>query len=232
MSGFLKKKIENIQTLGEKLSQHRQALGYSQEKAARAINLNARYIKQLESDSYNSLPADVYTINILKKYANLLNLNPSTVVNEFEKEKRLFLKMRKQKTENKITGFKKLVNFFLNPKFLKYLAIAGLSLAIIFYLGISINRIVSPPRLTLESPADELKTKEYQIAVKGQSEKEVTLTINNRPLLSDKNGGFELTIDLQKGLNLIKVTAQKKHSKEQTIYRRVVVVDEEEPIKE
>ena len=77
MTGFLSKKIEIIQTLGEKLIVHRQNKGLSQEKAAKLLNINVRYIKNFERNNYKEMPADVYAINILKKYSDLLNLNPA-----------------------------------------------------------------------------------------------------------------------------------------------------------
>jgi len=96
MTGFITKKIDCIQTLGEKLQKHRHEKGLSLEKAARAINTNVSYLKLFEKNDYQNLPADVYAINILKHYSNLLNLNPATVIDLFQREKTVFLKTRKK----------------------------------------------------------------------------------------------------------------------------------------
>lgn len=223
MTGFITKKIDCIQTLGEKLQKHRHEKGLSLEKAARAINTNVIYLKLFERNDYQKLPADVYAINILKHYSNLLNLNPATVIDLFKKEKTLFLKTRKKPTLQALTNFQKLLNKFLNPKTLKYFIILLLLAAVFTYIGKAINKIVSPPLLVVNQPAENLITLENQITIQGYSEKEVSLKINDRPLLSDKQGGFNLTIDLQKGLNIIKISAQKKHSKEQVVYRKIIV---------
>ena len=223
MTGFITKKIDCIQTLGEKLQKHRHEKGLSLEKAARAINTNVIYLKLFERNDYQKLPADVYAINILKHYSNLLNLNPATVIDLFKKEKTLFLKTRKKPTLQALTNFQKLLNKFLNPKTLKYFIILLLLAAVFSYIGKAINKIVSPPLLVVNQPAENLITLENQITIQGYSEKEVSLKINDRPLLSDKQGGFNLTIDLQKGLNIIKISAQKKHSKEQVVYRKIIV---------
>ncbi|MEK7512215.1 MAG: helix-turn-helix domain-containing protein [Patescibacteria group bacterium] len=223
MTGFITKKIDCIQTLGEKLQKHRHEKGLSLEKAARAINTNVIYLKLFERNDYQKLPADIYAINILKHYSNLLNLNPATVIDLFKKEKTLFLKTRKKPTLQALTNFQKLLNKFLNPKTLKYFIILLLLAAVFSYIGKAINKIVSPPLLVVNQPAENLITLENQITIQGYSEKEVSLKINDRPLLSDKQGGFNLTIDLQKGLNIIKISAQKKHSKEQVVYRKIIV---------
>ncbi len=226
MTGFISKKINTIQTLGEKLRHHRHSIGLSKEKAAKMININVRYLTYLEADNYQSMPADVYAANILKSYANLLGLNPATVMDLYEKEKNLFYKTQKQKEKNTISAFYQLMNRFLNPRTIKYFIIFLILLSVFVYIGLEVNKIISPPELIIISPSDNFVTSEHQIKIQGQTEKEVRLEINNRPLLSDDQGNFTLIIDLQKGLNIIKISAQKKHSKEQVAYRQVIVSEE------
>lgn len=227
MTSFLRKKITNIQTLGEKLIKHRQSKGLSQEKAAKLININVLYIKNFEKNNYKALPADVYATNILKRYSKLLDLNPTTVVELFDSEKKLYFKTQKQKQIKEVRWWHKIANFFLNPKFLKYLVFIIVLLAVLYYIGSGINKIVSPPMLIVETPVDNLITSDHQITIKGITEKEVALSVNNRPILSDKDGRFSITLDLQRNLNIIKISAKKKHSKEQIVYRKIIVEDTE-----
>lgn len=223
MTGFTSKKIATITTLGEKLSKHRHQKGLTPEKAARLINVNIKYIQDIEKNNYLNLPADIYTINILREYATLLNLNPATVVELFEKEKNLYNKTRKNKEGKKITFIGKVANLFLNPRVIKYGIIVLLLISILSYIGIEVDKAISPPPLTIDSPADNIAITVPTVEIKGHTDKEVSLTINNRPLLSDKAGNFYLQLDLQKGLNIIKISAQKKYSKETTVYRRIIV---------
>ncbi|KKQ79889.1 MAG: hypothetical protein UT02_C0021G0004 [Parcubacteria group bacterium GW2011_GWC2_38_7] len=223
MNSFFSKKITSIQTLGEKLTAHRTALGLSQDKAARVININVRYIKLFEKNNYKELPADVYAGNILKRYAELLRLNPHAVIETFNKEKALYQKTQKLKNVLEVKWWHKFVNFFLNPKFIKYLVVLILLSAVLYYLGWSVNKIVSAPPLTISSPTENFITTEPQVEIIGQTQKEVNVKINNQAILTDQEGNFKITLDLQKNLNIIKISAQKKHSKEQVIYRQVIV---------
>ncbi|MFH0779723.1 MAG: helix-turn-helix domain-containing protein [Parcubacteria group bacterium] len=225
MTGFTTKKISNINTLGERLEKHRKEKGLSIEKASRAINTNVRYLKDIEKDNYKALPADVYIINILKSYADLLDLNPSTVVDIFKKEKAVYLIMQKRKQQDKITKIGLATNALLNPRFIKYSAIIIVLFGMIAYIGWGVNRIIAPPRLIIDSPADNLVVNSHEINIQGSTEKEVSLKINDRPLLCDADGRFSLTLDLQNGLNTIKISAVKKHSKEQVVYRNIMVND-------
>ena len=221
MTGFINRKIEKIQTLGEKLKQHRESIGISAEKAAREINLNARYIKQLENNDFDSLPADIYATNILKAYAQLLRLNPHTVIEKFNREKNFYLKTRQQK--KKSLRQNKFVSFFLNPKLIKYFFIFLILASIFTYIGWGVNKIISPPFLLVKTPANNLIVEEMTINVSGQTEKEVDLYINDRPLLIDQQGDFSIDLNLQKGENIIKITAQKKHSKQSIVYRTIIL---------
>lgn len=222
-SGFISRKIELIQTLGEKLEKHRKAKGLSLEKAARKLNINAHYIKILESDDFKMMPADVYTMNILKKYAALLDLNPATVVDVYLKEKEIFEKTRLRRETRNQRFYNKIADAILNPRVLQLSAIILIIVVVISYLGWEVNKIISAPALLVISPQDNFVTDNSQVQLVGETEKEVKLLINNRPLLSDRAGKFSLTLDLQKGLNIIKISAQKKYSKEQVIYRKVIV---------
>lgn len=228
MTSFLPKKISGIQTLGEKLVQHRQGMGLSQDKAARLININVRYIKLFERNNYKELPADVYSGNILKRYAALLKLNPHMVIETFNKEKSLYQKTKKSKSVLEVKWWHKIANFFLNPRFLKYISVALILVSVLYYLGWSVNKIISPPPLLITSPSENFITTDRQVEVIGQTQKEVNVKINNQSILTDQTGAFKITLDLQNNLNIIKISAQKKHSKEQVVYRQVIVNDEEE----
>ncbi|MBT5338008.1 helix-turn-helix domain-containing protein [Candidatus Falkowbacteria bacterium] len=232
MTGFINKKIETIQTLGERLAKHRKEKGLSRDKAARAININVRYLRYLETNAYGQMPADVYALNIIRAYADLLELNPSTVEDLYKKEKALYSKTQKRIKPIKLSRSQKMLNRFLNPKTLKYSVIIIFIAAILLYIGSEVNTITSSPELIIASPPDNLITQTSQVKIQGQTEKEVHLRINDRPLLSDKNGNFSIVLDLQKGLNIIKISAQKKHSKEKVVYKKVIVTDEQltEPI--
>jgi len=223
---FTAKKISGLETLGEKLRRHREKNGWSQEKAARLISTNADNIIKIEAGDFAAMPPAVYATNILKNYAKLLQLNPIMVIECYQKEKKLFDKIQQRRVKQKISRFYQAINDFLNPRTLKYLIIILLFAAVIAYLGFEVNRIISPPAVEIFSPADDLTTTDSQVIISGQTEKEVSVQINDQPLLIDQAGRFTLTLNLQNGLNIVKISARKKHSKETVIHKKIMV---EEP---
>jgi len=226
MVSFQKKKIASIESLGEKLSHHRKEKKISLEQAAKKMQLSAKYLKFLENDDYDNLPAEVYSKNFLKKYAEFLSLNADTVIALFQREKQIYLKTKKNKTKNHTHFYSPLLNLILKPAFLKYTVIFLVFILVLFYLGTSINKIFAPPELIIKHPEQHsIITDQKTIEINGVTEKEVELTINDKQILADNDGRFALWLDLQKGLNLIKITAKKKHSRANTIYRQIIVED-------
>ncbi|MFZ5364713.1 MAG: helix-turn-helix domain-containing protein [Patescibacteria group bacterium] len=226
MISFNNKKINAIKTLGEKLQEHRLSYGLSLEEISRMTQININYLSALENDKFNLLPPDVYTKNFLRQYADYLDLNPDTVIESYEQEKSVYFKTQKRLSKekrNKQGLFIKTINFFLKPQFLKYSLAMFVTAALLFYIGWGINRIFTPPALKIFEPADSLITTERHVNVRGETEKEVLLTINGQEIISDQHGVFESPLDLQKGLNIIKISAQKKHSRENIKYLQIIV---------
>lgn len=107
-----------MQDLGEILKNRRIQLGLSLENVEEETKIRKYYIAALEENNYNLLPAKVYAIGFVKRYASLLELDEDEVVKEFkmqayhedsrEKEEVILVKNRKDilkvPIKNIITG--------------------------------------------------------------------------------------------------------------------------------
>lgn len=228
MVGFQKKKILLIESLGEKLKRIRVEKNLSLEHAAKKMQLNVKYLRLLENDDYDNLPAEVYSTNFLKKYAEFLHLNPNTVVALFQREKQIYFKTKKIKTDKPANFHQSILNLILKPAFLKYSIIFLILCLVLFYFGVNLSKIFAAPELIIKNPEQpNIITNQKAIEISGVTEKEVNLTINDKQILLNNNGSFSLWLDLQKGLNLIKITAKKKHGKANTAYRQIIVSETE-----
>jgi cell division protein FtsB len=63
------------------------------------------------------------------------------------------------------------------------------------------------PKLEVSEPADNLTTNNQEIKVKGSTNKEVYIHVNDLPVVVDASGGFETTVRLKDGDNQIVVMA-------------------------
>ncbi|RLA45669.1 MAG: hypothetical protein DRR06_06760 [Gammaproteobacteria bacterium] len=54
------------------------------EDAASAMGLTVRSLQALEADDYDKLPSEVYIRGYIRRYCSLLNIEPATILEEFE----------------------------------------------------------------------------------------------------------------------------------------------------
>jgi len=136
------------------------------------------------------------------------------------------------KQEKKVLrhGFKS--NFFVpkssvpksivTPKLNRSIIIGMIITACLVYIGFEISNIFSPPDLTVLAPADLLTVQQTRIVVSGSTMPEALLTINGKEVILEPDGSFLAPVNLTEGINEIKISAAKEHSKERTIVRRVL----------
>ncbi|HRN70853.1 MAG TPA: Ig-like domain-containing protein [Candidatus Woesebacteria bacterium] len=64
-----------------------------------------------------------------------------------------------------------------------------------------------PPKLEIESPKNDDKTNKNEIQVKGKTDKDVTVRINNSPVVVSVEGMFTSNFRLKDGENKLEITA-------------------------
>lgn len=205
------------ETLGQVFQRYRQAEDLTIEQIEKETKISHKMIKALENDDYSSLPDDLYTKHLIKAYSQYLSLDYNKLLNLYEQGKIEFDINKKTKPKEKK------LRVYLTPKMVRIGLIIIIILALGGYLGFEINRIFSPPELEILNPANDAKISENFIEIKGQTEKEARVFINEKEIFLDSQGMFKTTIDLQKGINYIKISAIKKHSRPNTIFRQVLV---------
>lgn len=221
MRDFSGKKIIGSFTLGERLARLRQEGGFSVEEIEKKLGIQKNYLVALEKSKYQKLPGEVYTINFLKKYAQFLQVNPEMVLSLYRQEHQIFSLVKKEKKPTKA------VRSIITPLSIRYAIIIIITIGLLLYLGLQIKTIFAPPNLTIDSPPDNLVTNQSSIKVSGKTEPEVQITINGQPVLADLNGNFSKTVDLQEGVNTIKIAVSKEKSQTRIITRQILYKKED-----
>ncbi len=204
------------ETLGQVFKRYRQADDIKIEKVENDTKISRRMILALENDDYSKMPDDLYIKNIIKNYAKYLSLDYNKLLALYKQKKQL-------PTKTEEFSSKKEVKVFLTPNRVRAILISVIIFILLAYFGFQFSRIFRPPELIINQPEENLITQTNFIEVSGQTEKEARVFINEKEVFLDQNGEFKATLDLQKGLNIIKISAVKKHSKENVIFRQVLV---------
>ena len=218
MYKFSVTQIKN-KTVGEIISETRREQNLSLEEVVEETNLRLNHLIALEAGDYENLPGGVYSEKILETYANFLNLDLAGLKKKFEKESLATRKTPQGAFLQKISP----KNFIVTPRLVEISIAAIFIILLLTYLGFEINNIFSPPDLFLTSPNDNLTTENPTITVAGYAEKEVNVKINDQIIQTDALGNFSETLSLKTGLNILKVSAAKKRSRENIIYRQIIL---------
>lgn len=227
MVSFISKKIEEEINLGSLLKATREKRGMSLDMVSSIIKIDAKYLGAFEENDFASLPEGIYRDKFLKKYAEFLEVEGKSML--------LFPISEPQRVQGelyefevgKISIMKKIRNFILNPKVIRnaiILVLVFTGVAYLYFMGYS---IVSPPKLTIISPCDDLVTEEFAVEIKGETEKDAGVFINDKEIYCIQKGSFSEIIDLKKGINIVKISAKKKYGKEVVVYRKILVREEE-----
>lgn len=210
---FKRKKIDSL-TLGERMKKIRSERRLSLYEVSRGTKIQVKYLEYLENSEYQKMPADVYVKGFLKSYAEFAGISEKILIRLYERERGIHQNIKKIDDREKSIEPLKLTKWVITPRITALVFIIFFVLAGFFYLYREIDTFISSPRLVIFSPQDAQIIKESTVLVKGATEKDSTVSINDQAVLVDENGEFSQEIGLQKGLNPIMVKSKNKFDKE------------------
>jgi len=138
---------EDIQSLpiGERLRAARTRKKISLQEAAHTTRIRSGYIEALENGRWEELPAEVYLLGFLKKYAQFLGLPAEDFLEHYNREKGVADRTPSAASAVKIEKVKK-PHLQIRPAFLAALAITAL-IALLYISRQGISFMASPPEI-------------------------------------------------------------------------------------
>ncbi|MEI8360577.1 MAG: helix-turn-helix domain-containing protein [bacterium] len=208
------------ETIAEQLRLARQDRGVKLEKISKELKINIKYLDALEKGRFELLPKGVYGKNFLREYAQYLRLDYRDMLEIFDTETLASQKIRERDLFNKQkVNAHDLLSY---PKIVRGLLIGLVVFLVIIYLVLRLQKIVSPPILTIDFPANNYITREVSLDLRGRVENETQLAINGESVISSHDGSFNKTIGLKIGLNTVSLIAQKKYGRSKNITLQIL----------
>jgi len=220
---FTKKKITPSKRVCLRLKEAREASGMTIEQVSLETKIDKKYLVALEECRFEKLPeAKVYRKNFIKLYLRAIGINPTSFVKQYTIEEE---GAEKAVGNTQHLPAKRLNTYHFHniPFVVRTSLVAGVVLLLVGYLALQVKHIVDPPTLVLFTPEHGEVTKQKTIVIKGQTEREVQVTINGNTVVNNDQGVFEEHIDLTSGVNEIQIAASKKYGKEIREVRHVVL---------
>lgn len=149
-----------------------------------------RYLKAFESETSCDFPDEPYCSLMLREYATYLGLKPDDIISIFRRD---YQKKSCDKQYNKFI-------FSFTPQFTYTIVIALLIVLFASYLIVEYIKFNRPPSLKVEWPV-------YSkiVEIKGKTDTESTVKINQSLVVVDQNGNFSKKIELSNSESKITV---------------------------
>jgi len=192
----------NPNPLGDYLREKRLDQGKTLKKASQELNISIKYLEALENNQPGVMPGPEYFDRYLLSYVKYLKID-SAEVNLLKGKSEIFKHTKDLKKQAMVAW----TEYWVRA------VVIIIAMVLVIFLAIKVNAIFMPPELKIISPQDGLITVNRQLEVKGLSTPEAEIVINNMAVYVDPAGNFSALVDLQKGLNLIKITAKKRYSR-------------------
>jgi cytoskeletal protein RodZ len=213
--GFTRKKVESL-TLGEKLKKIRQDYHINLGEVAKQTGISAKYLTLLESGEYESLPSNVYVRGFLRSYARFLGADEEALVKCYERERNIHENLQPEDVTSKKREVFRLPRFIVTPRVLIGFGVIIVLLGGFWYLYREYTAFVSAPYLVILEPNTGAVIDGSSVVVRGKTDSEATLTINQQPVTVNGEGEFSELIRLQPGVNTLTLLSKNKFDKEQS----------------
>lgn len=183
---------------------------------AQFTNIKPSYIEAIENDQWHQLPSLSYAKNFIITYAKFLELDTQKIANRFDIETN---HSTQTDTPPESKPNKKLI---VTSKTLIQILALTIIIAIGIFTYLQINHFSQIPKLDISEPADFTQVAVNKIEIKGQTDPENLIYINDQSLTTDKNGNFSAPVQLQSGYNIVKITAENKIGRSITATKVIV----------
>ncbi len=194
-----------------RLKSLREQRGLSLKQLSQKTRIAVDYLKALEECRFEDLDhSTVYKKNFIKKYVAACGEDPKPFLDQFNTEELSYREKCKKHHPDVGCSKTSLTNL---PSILRLAAIGVVVLGLLGYLGVHVHNILQPPELLLVSPTDGYITEENNVTIKGKTQPETKIMVNNEPIGNDEHGNFEQNITLSPGINTLVVSAENKHGK-------------------
>jgi len=212
--GFTRKKVESL-TLGEKLKKLRGDFRMSLSEISKSTKIQVKYLEYLENGEYDKLPADVYVRGFLKSYAQYFNIDESTFIKLYERERHIQKNLHQQSKTHTLPRKKiHISSLVVTPQSLVIAVIVLFVFGAFFYVFREFQTFALVPRLVILSPTNGSVVNQDTILVQGKTDKGSRVSINDQIVFVDTEGNFSSTLPLQFGVNTMKIVAVDRFEKQ------------------
>lgn len=209
-AGKAGKKRYAEKTLGERLRTLRRRQRLTLEQAEEETRVRQKYLEALEKGNYAELPANVYVLGFLAKYAEFLGASKEKLLEDYRRERGTNTDINMLAPKAQI----KEKRAYLTPKTIILLVVILVVAGFLGYIFYAVSNFTSPPNLEIQSPSTETVIRQDKVEIVGKTDEGASLKINDQVVFLDDIGNFREIVKLQPGLNNIELRSTNRVKKE------------------
>ena len=204
-----------MKTIGQIIKEARVRKKFSRARLEEATKIKSGFIEAIEKENWNKLPEYPVLHGFVTSIAKTLKINTNQISAFLRRDyppKKLDVNPKPDVSEK----------FSWSPR-LTFLAGSILvSMAIVGYLVFQYMSFVSPPKLEILEPKEGQEITESALVVKGKTDSDVVVKINNQSVLTDDEGSFSEEINIFEGTETIEVVAISRSGKTTVVRRKII----------
>lgn len=210
-----------MKTAGEILKSERVSRGLSLEGIADQTKIKYEFLKAIEEQDYQKLPSSAYARGFVRNYAQNLGLDVAKIMAFFRREyeeAKVGIKLPPQPINAPSVALtpSKIITLFVSTAIIIFLAI-------LFW---QYRSFAGAPVLLVSSPLDKTTIDRPFVTVVGRTDENAVVFVNGQEVRVAAKGVFEEIVNLNPGLNTIRIVAKNKVGKESVVERTVEVRSE------
>lgn len=208
-----------MKTVGEILKQARTDQSISVATLAAQTKIQIKYIRALEENSFDKLPAAAFVKGFVRNYARVVGKDPEGLLAIFRRD-------YDQNERGEIVPRGLVVarqkRWQWTPTVTVMMAIVMVITVFGGYLAFQLRILSRPPTLVVAGPAENAKVGR-NVVVTGKSDGDATVTVNSKPVVVNEQGEWSETVLLSAGEHTITIRATARNGKTRVMQRTVMV---------
>lgn len=204
--------------LGELLQKTRLQKELTLADVEKKTRIRQKFLKAIEAGKYDTFYSLAYARGFVKNYAEFLGIKSDMALALFRRETTV---PEEAPVPDEFARTK--TPLFMNPTrwFMLLLAVGVIGISGFLYQ--QYQGFLGAPKLVVEAPVDHAQVSEGVLEVKGETNPDVTIFINNEPVAVSTDGTFIKDIAVFKGDTSVTIIAKNRRGKDSVVIRSISV---------
>ncbi|MCR4278805.1 MAG: helix-turn-helix domain-containing protein [bacterium] len=216
---FVQKSLQQEGGFGANLRELRELRGLTRQALSELTQIHVSIIQALEEEDLAEFKDPEYAERHVRALVTILEGRPGYFLKKY---KELLKKYSLERTDRVLVRPRvRRRDFFVSSRIIAVISFFVVAFFAIIYLSWQAFILQEPPPLTLVSPDENAVLHEPYVDIRGSTLPNVTVTVNGRRAVVERDGSFTMRFDLSRGPTTLSIEAKRRYGSSEIIVRQV-----------